>query len=881
MGIPELRSSALLWLRSKLRAISVASEIDDEIRFHIDQETRQLMREGIAAREASAEALRRFGNPEVVRSQCRQEYFLNKTKQLGIEMFFQNLRYAFRSLRRNPGFTGIAILTLALGIGGNTAMFTLVNSVVFNPLPYSDSDRLVALWHSYPEAGLPVASVSAMNYTDYARETDTFEIAAYTLRNATLTGGGDPVRFSRINATTNYFDVLKVDATLGRTFVDEESQVGNNRVVVLSHATWVARFGRAADIVGTSIVLDNVSHEVVGVLPADFISFPPADIYAPLAFPPDLLTEGRRGQENLAAVARLAPGVDIEQAQARVDQIALRLREENGRTGFYIVVGSFQDFVLGATTETALLMLLGSVGLVLLIGCANVASLLFAQGEARQREIAVRMALGGQRGTLIRQMITESMVLGSIGGIAGLVLAVGIIKIVTGLPDLGMPRSGEVSLDTSVLLFTGGISAIASLLFGVAPAFRATADALGATLRDGDAHMSGGKSSVRARNALVVTEVAMAVVLLISAGLMIKSFGELTATDAGFDPENIFTAQVSLPQDRYSDNASRISFFNETLEEIRALPGVTSAGAIIPVPFSGNWSGSFRLASVDYPPEAPPPNTKMRYVTEGYFESMGIPLISGRFFDSFDTEDNLTVLIVDETFVQKYMGPGDPIGQEILGSNGNRTIVGVVGAVQDMQIGQVDGHIYWPYNQTPIPFMTYMVKAAGDPMALTSQVSAVIRARDASLVPFDVSSMDQRLAVSTANSKFTASLIGAFAGLALLLAVTGIYGVISYTVAQRTNEIGIRAALGASSSAVTKLVVLQGVAPALVGVVLGLIGGFAATRLMTTLLFGVSPTDPMVFGGVTLTICAVILLAAVVPALKASRISPMEALRYE
>ncbi len=884
MSWSEFRSSVRIWFKARIRPESVASGIDDEIRFHLEQEAAALRSTGLTAREAYAEASRRFGGENVVRTQCREEYFVKTGTFPGVEMILQNLRYAFRSLLKNPGFASITIITLALGVGGNTAMFTLVNSIVLNPLPYPESDRLIGLWHSYPEAGLPVANVSAMNYVDYTERTDVFEgIAAFTLRNVTLTGSGDPVRLTRLTTTANYFDVLKISAEQGRTFVDEESQVGQNNVVILTHSAWVSRFGGVDDIVGKSIILDNVGHEVIGVLSDKFVSFPAADVYSPIAFTPDVLTEAARGRENLATVARLADGVDFAGAQNAMDQMARNLRDESGRTGFFIGIGDFQQFVLGETTGTALLVLLGSVGLVLLIGCANVASLLFARGEARQREIAVRMALGGRRSLIVKQMITESLVLGSIGGLVGLGLGYAVVKLVAGLPDLGMPRVGEVTLDTSVLLFTGGISILASLLFGAGPAFKATADAMGSTLRDGDSHLAGGKGSARARNLLVVTEVAMSVVLLLSAGLMIKSFNELTRTDPGFDPEGVFTVRVTLPQDRYADNASRISFFEGTLSQLRTLPGVIHAGAIIPVPMSGsNWSGSFRLAGVEYPADQPSPNSKMRYVTEGYFEAMGIPLLRGRSFDTFDTEDNPPVAIVDETFVRKYMGEDvDPIGLEILRSSGNVTIVGVVGGVQDMQIGELNGHIYWPHRQTPLAFMTYTIKTAGDPLSITHQVKDVIQSFDGTLVPFDVKTMQQRLEVSTASSRFAAALIGSFAGLALLLAITGIYGVISYTVAQRTNEIGIRAALGASSGSVVSLVVREGMAPALIGLVLGLVGGFGITRTLTSLLYEVSPTDPSVFGLVAVAIGSVSLIAATVPALKASRVSPMEALRYE
>ncbi len=852
----------------------------DELQIHIEMLVRELIHEGWSRAEARREALRQFGNVDRVHLKCSELYMVKKWRG---EMLWQDIRFAIRTLQKSPGFTVVAVLTLALGIGANTAIFTMVNSVILQPLPYQDSHRLVSLWHSYENVGLLRASVSPPNYVDYTRETEIFEdVSAFTSTNMTLTGDADPTRLRVAQVTANFFQTLQAQPNVGRTLRPDEGEPGREFVAMLSNEFWQTRFGGDPQVIGQTLALDNNSYEIVGMLPPTFRFTFVSDIYVPLAFTPQQLSDNNRGREFLSVIARLQDGVDLPAAQSRMADVARRIDEIYGRGGYTIGMAYLKDDILRGNTRPALLVLLGAVGFVLLIGCANVANLLFARADARQRELAVRTALGASRARIVRQFLTESTVLGGIGGLAGLLLAIGGVQILRNLPGVSIPRADQIAIDGTVLLFTAGISLVTGLLFGLGPALGIGTQTQLDSLQEGGRRSIGGRRSALVRKALVVSEVSLALVLLIGAGLMMKSFARIAAVDPGFNPTGVLSVRVNLPTNRYSENEERVIFFANALERIRALPGVTNAGAIIPLPMSGaNWSGSFQVEGVQYSEDNPTPNTKMRYVTPHYIETMGIPLRSGRTFSEFDTADNLRVAVVDETFVRRYVD-GEPLGQRI-GFPGNwTTIVGVVGDVQDMRLGNdINGHIYWPHAQNPIPFMAIMARTQVDPLSLSNAAIREIRALDPTQAPYDIQTMEQRVSASVAGARFGALLITLFGAVALLLAAIGIYGVLSFLVTRRTNEIGVRTALGAKPLDVMRLVLAQGMVPVAVGTGVGLLAAFGLTRLLTSLLFGVSTTDVWVFASIPGLIIAIALVACALPAWRATRVDPVEALRYE
>ena len=806
---------------------------------------------------------------------------VNSPRYVEMEMLGQDIRFALRSLRKNMGFTLVAVATLTLGIGANTAIFTLVNSIVLEPLPFEHSDRLVSLWHTYPN--LARASVSPPNYVDYTKETEVFEeVAALTGANFTVTSDAEPFRVNALRVTANMFKMLRSQPLMGRTFVPDEGVPGANRVAVLGYGLWQNRYGGDQDIVGRTLLFDGESYEVIGVMTASFQLALNTDVYVPLAFTAEQLADNRRGQEFLSAMARLRDGVTLETAQGRMTALAKRIDEQYGRGNYGIGLAYLKEDILRGNTRPALYVLLGAVGFVLLIGCVNVANLLFANAEARQREIAVRTALGASRGRIVRQILTESAVLGAIGGAGGLLLALGGVKLLSIMAAINIPRAHEIGVNGAVLWFTAAVSILASVAFGLGPALSVGGDDTLATLKEGGQRVSGTRRSAAVRSVLVVSEVSLALVLLIGAGLMIKSFSNLSAVTPGFESNGVLSITVNLPDNRYSNNDQRVAFFQQALERIRTIPGVVEAGAIMPTPMSGaNWSGSFMVDGVDYGGASTIPNTKMRYVTPKYFQAMGIELRAGRDFNDFDTEDNLRVAVVDEMFVRRYL-TGDPIGHRIGFPNNWATIVGVVENVQDVRLGDdLNGHIYWPHGQNALRSLTLMVKANIDPLSLTAPILGEIRTIDPSQAPYDIQTMDRRVSGSIADSQFAAQLILGFAAIALLLASIGIYGVLSYLVMRRTNEFGIRSALGAQRADVIKMVLAQGMVPVAWGAAIGIAVAYGVTRLLNSLLFGVSVTDVRVFTVVPGVILVVALVACLLPAWRATRVDPVEALRYE
>ena len=808
----------------------------------------------------------------------------------------QDVRYGFRLLLKQPGFSVVAVLAIALGIGANSAIFSVVNAILLKPLPYTEPGQLVTINHNYPKIQLK-ASVSAPGYSHYRDNAQSFQsVAAVTGWNANLTGAGEPERLQGMQITSNLFQLLGGEPRMGRNFQTEEQQPGANKVVILSDGLWQRRFGSNPSIVGQSINLNGENYEVVGVMPPDFQfgrEFGPApDIYSPFGWTPEQLSFDRLTFENLAVLARLKPGTDIQQAQAEMDTIAANLRAQYmpgaDESNWGLALTPLSELVVG-NIRSSLWVLLGAVGLVLLIACANVANLLLARAATRQKEIAIRTAMGASRWRIMRQLLTESAVLSLVGGAVGLLLGVWGVALLVAVNEDKIPRSHEIGLDLTVVLFTLGVSLVTGLVFGLAPALQTSRITLNDTLKEGG-RSGAGVMRRGVRGALVIAEVSLAVVLLVGAGLLIRSFLRLQEVNPGFDPHNLLVMQTSLPAFKYGEPQQRDAFYQQLMEKVRAVPGVKSVGANAVLPLGGNnQSGSFRIEGRVVNQGESLPHGDRWAATADYFKTMSIPIVRGRFFEERDRADSQPVAIIDETMARKYWPDEDPLGKRISYEGGAqnprwREIVGIVGHVKHSSLeGESRVQYYIPHPQMPQGGMYLVVKAEREGMAaaLGGPVREAVRSLDKDLPVYRVTTMDSIVSDSLAQRRFSLYLFGAFAALALSLACIGLYGVMSYTVAQRTHEIGIRMALGAQPRNILGMVVGQGALLAVIGVVVGLVGAFALTRLMTGLLYGVSATDPETFGIVAVLLGAVALLACFIPARRATRVDPMVALRYE
>ncbi|HVG21090.1 MAG TPA: ABC transporter permease [Blastocatellia bacterium] len=808
-----------------------------------------------------------------------------------METLYQDIRYGVRTLLKNPGFSAIAVLALALGIGANTAIFSVVNAVLLKPLPFADPDRLVLLWHSYPSLKLE-APVSGRGFIDYKEQTDIFEEAAVaTGWNVNLTESGEPERIQGRAVSAGFFPTLKVEAARGRLFSPEDDQPEHDRVVVLTDGLWKRRFGSDPNIIGKTLTLNGNTFTVIGVLPANlqFDSLGQGvEIYTPVALTPQ--QRESRGNEWLLMLARLKPGVTLTEARTQLTTIAGRIMEQNPEAypaDWGVTVQSLNERVVG-DIRPHLLVLVGAVSFVLLIACANVANLLLARAASRQKEIAIRTALGASRSRLVRQLLTESMLLSIIGGALGLLLALWGVDLLVAVNRNNIPRAGEISIDPWVMGFTLLVSVLTGILFGLVPALQASKTGLNETLKEGGRGTTGGRQR-RLRAYLVVSEIALALVLLVGAGLMIKSFVRLLDVDPGFRTQNMLTMQVALPGTKYREPHQVRAFYQRALEQIKALPGVGAASAISNLPLSGSVSsGSFQIEG--RPPLAPgeaSPHSDRRIITEDYFQTMGVPLMRGRYFTDQDSADSKPVAIIDETMARLYWPDEDPIGKRLSWSsnNGNPVwaeIVGLVGAVRHIGLDAVvRGQLYIPHNQRPASAMYLVIRTSANPTGMVGAAKSAIQIVDKDQPVYNVKTMEEYLSGSVAKSRFTMLLFGVFGGVALVLAAVGLYGVMSYSVTQRTHEIGIRMALGAKQTDVVRLVVGQGMLLAVAGVGIGLGAAFALTRLMSSLLFGVSATDSTTFIAISLILTGVALAASFVPARRASKVDPMVALRYE
>ncbi|MEO7520742.1 MAG: ABC transporter permease [Gemmatimonas sp.] len=803
-----------------------------------------------------------------------------------------DLRYAFRGLRRTPAFAIVVLLTLALGIGANSAIFSVVNTVLLKPLPYQEPERLVTIFHDYPALKLE-APVTAPGFRDYRDRTKTFQyVAVGTGWGANLTGSGEPERVTASRVSQQFFPALGVPTLYGRTFQTQEEEPGNDKVLVLSHGMWQRLFAGEPSAIGKRISLNGESYQVVGIMPRNFIDpwNRAAELWAPLALTPQ---QRESRNEYLAVTARLKPGVSIEQAQADLTALSNALAAENGGdgSGYGLLAKPVIKVVVGNIGK-ALWVLLGAVGFVLLIACANVANLFLVRASGRHKEIALRTALGAQRWPLVRQLLVESMTLSLLGGVLGLLLAWASVTLLIAFNPGNVPRLDELRVDGSVVAFTAFVAIVTGVLFGVFPAMRTTRSNLHDSLKEGGRSGSADRVGQMVRRSLVVAEVALALTLLIGGGLLLKSFIQLANVDPGFNATNLLTFQVSLPIAKYKSDTVQRAFFAEALPTLSSLPGVQGASVATVLPFSGGWStGSFNVEGFVVPPDAPSPWGDQRVVSAGYFETMRAPLINGRFIDATDRLGGLRVAVVDDEFVKKFYKPGeDPIGKRWWFGNPTPndstqfiTIVGVVGHARHEGLdADPRVQVYRPFAQAGGGGGgTIVMRTTGDPERIVPAVRAAIKEIDGEIPLANIRTMEDMISTSMGQRKLSAILLGTFSAIALLLATLGIYGVMSYTVSQRQRELGIRMALGATRDGVLRLVLRQGMTLAVIGVAIGLFGAFALTRLVASQLYGVDATDPATFVIVTTVLTSVALVASLVPALRATRVDPVIALREE
>ncbi len=812
-----------------------------------------------------------------------------------MDTLIQDLRFAFRTLLKSPGFTLVAVLTLALGIGANTAIFSVIDAVLLRPLPYAEPDRLVDVNHFYPSLNNLRAGVSVPGFRDYSARTDLFEHAAVeTSRSMNLTGVGEPELVDVVMVSGEFFPTLGVGAALGRTLRPDEAQAGRHHVLVLSDGYWRRKFGGDRTVIGRTLRLSDEDYEIVGVMPPAFRDFfdRSADLWSPVVFQPVDFGDDRRTNENFAFIGRLAPGVTEPRAQAEMHTLAQRLKA--AFTSSYprdwdLQVTSLNDEARGGLRRS-LLVLLGAVGFVLLIACANVANLQLARIAARSRELAVRVALGASPTRLTRQLLTESVLLALAGGALGSLLAAWGVPALLVLSPRNLPDAAAVRPDAAVLAFTLGVSLLAGLLFGAIPALHLARADVHESLKEGGRGAVGDRRSLRLRRSLVVTTVALALTLLAGAGLLIRSFSRLVGVDPGFQPDHLLTFGVSLPAGQYPNDTVQGAVLERIGAALARVPGVVAAGGTSNIPFGGNWSSaSFNVEGYQPPTGTPQPWGDMRAVTTSYLPAIRVPLKAGRQFTEADRLGGAPVCIVDEALVRRYWPNTDPIGKRItfnrLTDPSPRwiTVVGVVGHILHTGLDDERGRVqvYFPISQIALPGLGFVVRTSGDPAAALPAMRAAVASVDPDLPLAAVSTMDDLITRTMGPRRFAVLLLGAFAALAVVLAMVGLYGVMSYTVTQRTRELGVRLALGADVPEVLGLVLRQGVWLSLLGVGIGLVAALALTRVMKSMLFGVGTTDPMTFIAVPVALVAVAFFASYFPARRATKVDPVEALRSE
>jgi putative ABC transport system permease protein len=803
----------------------------------------------------------------------------------------RDLRYALRILLKNPGFSAIGILTLALGIGANTAIFSVVNGVLLRPLPFRDPGRLVIIAE---RTSYPTISTSYENYLDWRDQSRSFESMEATRGTTiTLTGAGEPERINARMATAGIFSMMGISAQAGRTFLPEEDKPNGAPVALLSHGLWQRRFGGSRDIIGKPITLDSQPYTVVGVLPSGFQILQPADVFLPFTPWAKTLPEDRNWHPGIFALARLKPGVSLEQARTEMVGITKRLEEQYPlyNTGKSADVVGLQDQLV-QNSRPALLLLLAAVSFVLLIACVNVANLLLARAGARGREVAIRTAMGASRARMVRQLLTESVLLSAAGGAVGLLMAWAALGPLLRLAADSVPQGVPVGLDRWVLLFTAGVSLLTGMVFGIVPALRTVKHDLRESLNEGTRGTTAGPRQHRLRGALVAMEIALALLLLVGSGLLLRSFSRLQEISPGFQPDHLFVADLPLSQSTYSEPARRYEFFDRLVDRAKALPGVRSAAAASFLPVSGGGS-VIHFNVKGRPPKTPNDFIAAGYraISPGYFETLGAPLLQGRLFTASDHEGAPPVVVINATMLKTFFNNENPLGKTMqLGAMPEQDVpwMQVVGVVGDVRPGlglEPQAEMYLPYRQAdlvlPVFQLSIVLRTAGEPLLQAAALRSALAEIDPNQPLVKVRTMEENIATSVAQPRFRTWLIGIFAGIALILAAVGVYGVMSYTVTQRTNEIGVRVTLGAQRQEIYRIIVGEGLRFALLGVGVGLAAALALTRLLQSFLFGVSAYDPMTFAGVAILLILVALAASFFPARRATRVDPMVALRYE
>ena len=800
----------------------------------------------------------------------------------------QDIRYGVRTFLKSPGFTLVAVLALAIGIGTNTAIFSVVNGVLLRPLPFPEPERLVYFESIKPDRAIWDGHISVPDYVDWRNQTDAFEsITPIFAANIIVTGDEAEPEFPAFSAVpVSFFQTMGVNPFMGRAFVKEDLLPGTEPVAILSHGLWQRRFGSNPNILGHPITLGGTRCTIIGVMPPGFDYYPSKiQIWVPLY----MSRNDRRDNRPYKVIGRLKPWATIAGAQSQLDTVNARLQQQYPETnaGWSVRLNKLQDWTT-RDVRTSLMLLLAAVGFVLLIACANIANLLLARASGRRKEIAVRTALGAGRWRIIRQLLTESSLLAITGGVVGLALSILLTKLLIAMSPPDIARLDQVGLDARVLGFTVGVVALVGLLFGLAPAVQASKPDLNDVLKEGGRGSSEGHGRNRVRAILVVSEIALSLLLLIGAGLLIKSFLVLRDVNAGFDPHNVLTMRIGLPGDRYREPQQQATFFRELTKRTSALPGVESTGAVLSLPLGGINTTYGRSFVPEGRPLVPEESFQTEHfaMTGDYFKTMRIPVKAGRTFTDYDTPETTPVVIINETAARRAFPGQDPIGKRIIvwrEEKFAREIVGVVGDVKATTLDEeVPCQIYVPHAQDAgWGTLGLAVRTKGEPAALTSQVRDVIFSLDKDQPAFDIKTMDEAFSESVAKTRLIVLLFGVFSVFALLLATVGIYGVIAYSVAQRTHEIGIRLAMGAQRRDVLRMIISQGMILALIGVGLGLVGAFGLTRVMKSVLYGVSTTDPLIFVGVPLLLTLVALAACYIGARRATKVDPMIALRYQ